>query len=65
MPLFAGGRGAFVPKESQVVVHGGISVEELIVPFVKVSYVMNLSETNLGSRPAGPEGATSRNGGHN
>lgn len=39
MPLFAGGRGAFVPKETQVVVHGGISVEELIVPFVKVSYV--------------------------
>ncbi|MGK0674766.1 MAG: BREX-3 system phosphatase PglZ [Halothiobacillaceae bacterium] len=38
MPLFAGGRGAFVPKNNQVVVHGGISVEELIVPFVKVSY---------------------------
>ncbi|KVP70518.1 alkaline phosphatase [Burkholderia ubonensis] len=39
MPLFAGGRGAFVSKDDQVVVHGGISVEELIVPFVKVSYV--------------------------
>jgi hypothetical protein len=39
MPLFAGGRKAFVPKDTQVVVHGGISVEELIVPFVKVSYV--------------------------
>lgn len=39
MPLFAGGRGAFMPKDDQVVVHGGISVEELIVPFVKVSYV--------------------------
>lgn len=38
MPLFAGGHGAFVPKGTQVVVHGGISVEELIVPFVKVSY---------------------------
>lgn len=38
MPLFAGGRGAFVPKDHQVVVHGGISVEELIVPFVKVEY---------------------------
>ena len=37
MPLFAGGRGAFVPKDEQVVVHGGVSVEELIVPFVKVS----------------------------
>lgn len=40
MPLFAGGRTAFVPEGEQVVVHGGVSVEELIVPFVKVSYVM-------------------------
>lgn len=39
MPLFAGGRGAFVPAGNQVVVHGGVSVEELIVPFVKVSHV--------------------------
>ncbi len=39
MPLFAGGRGAFVPKGDQVVVHGGMSLEELIVPFVKVSYI--------------------------
>lgn len=39
MPLFAGGRGAFVPKGDQVVVHGGMSMEELIVPFVRVSYV--------------------------
>lgn len=39
MPLFAGGCGAFVPKDDQVVVHGGISVEELIVPFVEVRYV--------------------------
>lgn len=39
MPLFAAGRGAFVSKGDQVVVHGGISVEELIVPFIKVSYV--------------------------
>lgn len=39
IPLFAGGRGAFVPKDDHVVVHGGVSVEELIVPFVKVSYV--------------------------
>jgi hypothetical protein len=37
MPLFAGGRSAFVPMGDQVVVHGGVSVEELIVPFVKVS----------------------------
>jgi hypothetical protein len=39
MPLFAGGRSAFVPSGDQVVVHGGVSVEELIVPFVKVSGV--------------------------
>lgn len=39
MPLFAQGRGAFVPKGDQAVVHGGMSLEELIVPFVKVSYV--------------------------
>jgi hypothetical protein len=39
MPLFAGGRSAFVPEGEQVVVHGGVSVEELIVPFVRVSSV--------------------------
>ena len=38
-PLFAGRRSAFVPDGDQVVVHGGVSVEELIVPFVKVSGV--------------------------
>lgn len=36
-PLFAGGRTAFVPNGEQVVVHGGVSVEELVVPFVRVS----------------------------
>jgi hypothetical protein len=40
IPLFAGGRSAFVPLGEQGVVHGGASVEELIVPFVKVSYGM-------------------------
>ncbi len=39
LPLFAGERTAFVPRGEQVVVHGGVSVEELIVPFVKVSYL--------------------------
>lgn len=39
MSLFAGDRGAFVPAGDQIVVHGGVSVEELIVPFVKVGYV--------------------------
>jgi hypothetical protein len=38
MPLFAGGRTAFVPQGEQLVVHGGISVEEMIVPFVQVSH---------------------------
>jgi len=40
MPLFAGGRTAFVQEGEQVVVHGGVSIEELIVPFVKVSFGM-------------------------
>lgn len=39
LPLFAGGRAAFVQKGEPAVVHGGISVEELLVPFVKVSSV--------------------------
>ena len=39
MPLFAGGRSAFVSDGDQVVVHGSVSVEELIVPFMKVSSV--------------------------
>jgi hypothetical protein len=38
LPLFAAGRTAFVPQGERVVVHGGLSIEELIVPFVKVSY---------------------------
>lgn len=39
MPLFASARTAFVTQGEQLVVHGGISVEELIVPFIKVNYV--------------------------
>jgi hypothetical protein len=39
MPLFAGGRSAFMQQGEPAVVHGGISVEELLVPFVKISYV--------------------------
>ena len=38
LPLFAGERTAFVTSGEQMVVHGGVSVEELIVPFVKVCY---------------------------
>jgi hypothetical protein len=37
LPLYAGTRRAFVSQGDQIVAHGGISVEELIVPFVKVS----------------------------
>lgn len=39
LPLFAGHRRAFVTEGDQVVVHGGVSVEELLVPFIKVSYL--------------------------
>jgi hypothetical protein len=39
LPLFASGRGAFVPKGEPVVAHGGMSLEELIVPFVNVRLV--------------------------
>lgn len=36
-PLYARGREAFVTRGAQVVAHGGISMEELIVPFIKVT----------------------------
>jgi hypothetical protein len=39
MTLFAGGRTAFLQQGEPAVVHGGISVEELLVPFVKISCV--------------------------
>ncbi|MEF8730983.1 MAG: BREX-3 system phosphatase PglZ [Candidatus Accumulibacter meliphilus] len=39
MALFAGGRTAFMQRGEPAVVHGGISVEELLVPFIKVRYV--------------------------
>lgn len=39
MPLFSAGRAAFMQQGEPAVVHGGISVEELLVPFVKISYV--------------------------
>jgi len=34
-PLLAGGRDAFVKEGESTVAHGGISIEEVIVPFVK------------------------------
>jgi hypothetical protein len=39
LPLFAGTGRAFVTRGEQIVAHGGLSVEELLVPFVKVSQV--------------------------
>ena len=39
MPLFATGRTAFMQQGEPAVVHGGISIEELIVPFVKVERI--------------------------
>lgn len=35
--LLAKGDGAFISKNNRIVTHGGISIEEVIVPFVKVS----------------------------
>ena len=37
LPVYAGTRGAFVPNGDQIVAHGGASVEELIVPFTKIT----------------------------
>jgi hypothetical protein len=39
LPLFAEGDGAFVQNGEQIVAHGGLSVEELVVPFVKLDRV--------------------------
>ncbi|HZG09095.1 MAG TPA: BREX-3 system phosphatase PglZ [Allosphingosinicella sp.] len=36
-PLFAPYGGAFIPKNQHAVVHGGTSLEEVIVPFVRIS----------------------------
>jgi len=36
LPVFSGDRTAFIQVGEPAVVHGGISVEELLVPFVKV-----------------------------
>jgi len=39
LPLLAEGRLAFIRKGKKTVAHGGISLEELIVPFVKIETV--------------------------
>jgi hypothetical protein len=37
LPLIAGGRNAFVTEGESIVAHGGLSIEEVIVPLVKLS----------------------------
>jgi hypothetical protein len=39
MALFSSGRTAFMQQGEPAVVHGGISVEELLVPFVKITRI--------------------------
>jgi hypothetical protein len=36
LPLLAAGRSAFIPQGKRIVGHGGISIEELIVPLIRV-----------------------------
>jgi hypothetical protein len=36
LPLLAPGRTAFVPADRRIVGHGGIALEELLVPFVRI-----------------------------
>lgn len=36
LPVFANDRGAFIARGERIVAHGGISVEELIVPFARI-----------------------------
>jgi hypothetical protein len=36
LPLFAGGRTAFGQKGESIVTHGGLSIEEIVVPFINI-----------------------------
>jgi hypothetical protein len=36
LPLLSGGRSAFVPEGYRTVAHGGVTLEETIVPFIRV-----------------------------
>jgi len=40
-PMYAAGDTAFVANGEQIVAHGGMSVHELIVPFIQISYLSN------------------------
>ena len=46
LPLLAGGRFAFINQGKRTVAHGGISLEELIVPFVKIEFI-NRKKDNI------------------
>jgi hypothetical protein len=37
LPLIAQGRNAFVPETETIVCHGGVALEEVIVPYVRVT----------------------------
>ena len=39
LPMFAAADTAFVADGEQIVAHGGMSVDELIVPFIRVTYL--------------------------
>lgn len=39
LPLLAGGRSAFIPEGQKAVCHGGICIEEVIVPWVRVERI--------------------------
>jgi len=36
--IFPGERGAFVPKNQPILTHGGISLDEVIVPFIEITH---------------------------
>jgi hypothetical protein len=43
LPMFAAGDSAFVTNGEHIVAHGGMSIDELIVPFIKVNRVKEAS----------------------
>jgi PglZ domain len=43
LPMFAAGDSAFVTTGEHIVAHGGMSIDELIVPFIKVNRVKESS----------------------
>lgn len=43
LPMFAAGDSAFVTNGEHIVAHGGMSIDELVVPFIKVNRVKEAS----------------------